>query len=400
MQYQKASHQNLNLLWLKLRNNIDLEYQIIKDMKGIITTFVAVALVIAFQSCGDKEPTGEQQTTDNFDRAALLVDIADNVIIPGYEAYVAELVELDQSIRNFTDVPTTDALFQLKIDFRAAYINWQRVSMFEIGKAEEISLRNNTNIFPTNVNEITANIETGTYNLELPSKLDEQGFPALDYLLYGTGESDIDVVIYFANNENAKKYLADLSARLLTMGESVVNDWNTGYRETFISNAGSSATSSLNKIVNDFLFYYEAYLRAGKIGIPAGVFSGSPLPSKVEGLFSETNSKFLFLAGLDASKEFFLGRSSYSDSTGESLKSYLDYLDQDGNNLAGKIIAQFDVIHQKANGLNDNFAKQIDLDNSKMLETYDELQKNVILLKVDMLQALNVKVDFVDADGD
>ena len=35
-----------------------------------------------------------------------------------------------------------------------------------------------------------------------------------------------------------------------------------------------------------------------------------------------------------------------------------------------------------------------------MLETYDELQKAVVLLKVDMLQVLNIKVDFVDADGD
>jgi hypothetical protein len=35
-----------------------------------------------------------------------------------------------------------------------------------------------------------------------------------------------------------------------------------------------------------------------------------------------------------------------------------------------------------------------------MLQTYDELQKNVILLKVDMLQALNINVDYVDADGD
>ena len=35
-----------------------------------------------------------------------------------------------------------------------------------------------------------------------------------------------------------------------------------------------------------------------------------------------------------------------------------------------------------------------------MLAAYDELQANVVLLKVDMFQALNIKVDFVDADGD
>jgi hypothetical protein len=35
-----------------------------------------------------------------------------------------------------------------------------------------------------------------------------------------------------------------------------------------------------------------------------------------------------------------------------------------------------------------------------MLGAYDELQRNVILMKVDMLQALSIDVDYIDADGD
>ena len=35
-----------------------------------------------------------------------------------------------------------------------------------------------------------------------------------------------------------------------------------------------------------------------------------------------------------------------------------------------------------------------------MLETFYELQKNVVYMKVDLFQALNVKIDYVDADGD
>ena len=35
-----------------------------------------------------------------------------------------------------------------------------------------------------------------------------------------------------------------------------------------------------------------------------------------------------------------------------------------------------------------------------MLNTYNELQRNVILMKVDMLQAMDISVDYVDADGD
>ena len=35
-----------------------------------------------------------------------------------------------------------------------------------------------------------------------------------------------------------------------------------------------------------------------------------------------------------------------------------------------------------------------------MLITYDIIQVAVVLLKVDMLQALNINVDYIDADGD
>ena len=369
-------------------------------MNRIVISFLVIVFIVAMQSCGDKEPTGPETPTDNFDRGALLMDLADNVIIPGYSRYATDVTNLDLSANTFVNNPTIDGLFQTKNDFRKAYLTWQRVSMFEIGKAESLALRNNTNIFPTNVAEIETNIALGDYNLRLPSKIDEQGFPALDYMLFGTGESELEVVEYFISNDNAKKYLIDLTSRMVGLAREVRDDWNNGYRETFIGNDGSSATSSLNKLVNDYMFYYEKYLRAGKIGIPAGVFSGSPLPNTVEGLYSKENSKSLFLAGLNASKEFFLGSSSYSDEIGESLKSYLEYLDQDGNDLSGKILAQFDVIETKAKGLEDSFVQQIEADNVKMLETYDELQKNVILLKVDMLQALNIKVDFVDADGD
>jgi len=61
---------------------------------------------------------------------------------------------------------------------------------------------------------------------------------------------------------------------------------------------------------------------------------------------------------------------------------------------------QFNLAEEKAKTLNDNFTIQIGNDNSKMLETYNELQRNVVFIKVDMLQALSIDVDYVDADGD
>ncbi|HBX67301.1 MAG TPA: peptidase M75 superfamily protein, partial [Balneolaceae bacterium] len=50
--------------------------------------------------------------------------------------------------------------------------------------------RDNLNIYPTDTTEIKENIQTGSYNLALPSLNNSQGFPALDYLLNGLGDNN------------------------------------------------------------------------------------------------------------------------------------------------------------------------------------------------------------------
>ena len=369
-------------------------------MKNIhlLLTFL---LVFGTISCGDNGTTDPEEPDNNFDRKELLIDVADGIIVPAYEDFVEKVGTLNNFANSFVVNPSIENLELLRGYWLEAYTSWQYVSMFDLGKAEEIGLRNFTNIYPTNAEEIEENISNGNYNLELPSKNDEQGFPALDYLLFGLDDNDASIALKFAAT-NYSTYLTDLTQKLSDMSTSVLDDWKNGYRESFINNDGTSATSSVNKLVNDYLFYYEKYLRAGKIGIPAGVFSGDPLSDKVEGFYAGNVSKELFLTGLEASKRFFNGTNYNTDAIGTGLKTYLDYLNtiKEGEDLSALINAQFDATNEKANSLSEDFITQIESDNMQMLATYDELQKNVVLLKVDMLQALNIKVDFVDADGD
>jgi len=331
----------------------------------------------------------------------VLIDQKVSDTMNAYDAYVADVKVLNSFAQSFVVDPSIANLELLRGYWLDAYTSWQYISMFNIGKAEEIGLRNFTNIYPTNTSEIENNISLNTYNLDLPSKNDEQGFPALDYMLYGIGEDREDIIAKYSDQSYAD-YLTALTSKLENTGSEVLNDWNDGYRETFIDNDGASATSSLNKVVNDYIFYYEKFLRAGKIGIPAGVFSGDPLSDRVEGYFSKNTSKSLFLIGLEASRRFFNGTNFDTDATGTGLKTYLDYLNtiNEGTDLTKLVNDQFDVVSDKAASLNDDFSEQVESDNVKMLEVFDELQKNVVYLKVDMLQALNIKVDFVDADGD
>ena len=373
--------------------------------RSIVLTF-GLIFGIAFLIGCSEDDAGSDGPLDNFDREAMLENWADNIIVPGYQLFVSELNDMNTSAETFTSTPTLENLTALRNAWLDANLAWQAVGMFEIGKAEELTLINYTNIYPTNTEDLIQTIESGTYDLTSVNKQDEQGFPAIEYLIYGVRGSDqeiVDLYLQETAEQPYKTFLLDLTERLETMATSVLNDWQNGYRDTFVSNSGSESTSSVNKLVNDYIFYYEKHLRAGKIGIPAGVFSGSELPEKVEGLYSG-RSQELFLAGFDAMRSFFNGKSSNSNLAveGEGLKSYLDFLNtvSDGEDLGSVINVQFNAAREKAEMLSEKFRVQVESNNNLMLETYDELQKNVVNLKVDMIQAMNIKVDFVDADGD
>jgi hypothetical protein len=361
-------------------------------------------MALALSACSGDD--GVDSSGDGFDRKAMLENWADNIIVPRYERYVASLETLSSETSTFTSSPSTENLAELREAWLDAYINWQVVAMFEIGKAEELTLINYTNIYPLDVEAMEQTIESGEYDLTSVNRQDEQGFPAIEYLIYGVRDTDQAIVDLYTQeqaNHPQKIYLTDLSDRLLDMGTIVLEDWKSGYRDTFVNNDGSSSTSSVNKLVNDYIFYFEKHLRAGKVGIPAGVFSPSTLPENVEGRFSG-KSKILFIAGLDAMQNFFNSKAIDSNLPveGESLRSYLDYLNtiKEGEDLSGLINDQFDQAKAQAESLSEDFQVQIESNNNLMLSTYDELQMNVILMKVDMLQALNVRVDYVDADGD
>jgi hypothetical protein len=183
-----------------------------------------------------------------------------------------------------------------------------------------------------------------------------------------------------------------------SLNNAFLNDWKSGYRTTFINASGNTVTSSLNKIVNDFMFYYEKGLRANKIGIPAGNFSNGPLPNTVEAFYNKKVSKELALEGLQAVQDFFNGKAYAANVTGESFSTYLTALDR--SDLVSVINSKFDAARQKIEGLDSNFVNQINSDNTKMTEAYDALQSAVVSLKVDMVQAFGVVLDFIDSDGD
>ncbi|WP_264558436.1 imelysin family protein [Flavobacterium sp. N2270] len=365
--------------------------------------FLITLLSIVF-ACSSED--GSSSSGDNYNRTALLTNWANNIIVPSYENLQDKVVILNSAIATFNTTPNQTNLDVLRSAWLESYKAYQYVGFFNIGKAEEINFFSKTNIYPTNTAGIDTNIASGSYNFQLLSQYSRQGFPALDYMINGLASSDNNIIEFYTTNSNAlnyKQYLTDLIAELSSDVNSILNDWNGSYKNTFIASNGNSVSSSTNRMVNNFVKYYEKDIRAGKVGIPAGVFSsGTTFPEKGEAFYKNDVSKILLNEAVKAAQDFFNGKHYLSSTEGESLKSYLNFLNtvRNGVSLSTTINNQFTTINSTNALLNDSFETQILSNNNAMLNSYDALQQNVVYFKLDMMQAFNITVDYVDADGD
>ena len=349
-------------------------------------------------SCTSTEE-GELVIADDFDRSLMLVNIADNIILPSYEDFSEKMNELKASGELFTSNSNQVNLEAFRTSWLTAYKTWQHIEMFDIGKAEELQFKFHMNVYPLTVQDVEDNIANGSYDLDNVNNQDAQGFPAIDYLLNGIADTDVAILEKYnqASGNNYKKYILDVLDQMKTLTDIVVSDFKA-QRNSFVTSIQNNATSVVNKLINDYIFYYEKGLRANKFGIPAGVFSSNPLPEKVEGFYKKNVSKELALEALTAVKNVFEGSHYASSEIGIGFRDYLLKLDR--TDIATSITSQFNQATTTIENLNNSFYRQVTTDNTAMTLTYDVLQKVVILLKVDMLQAFNINVDYVDADGD
>ena len=377
-----------------------------KFNKFFFLNFFILCIIL---SCSDSDDSNSS-SSDNYDRQALLSNIVNNIIIPAHNNFKNELDLFKSNVEVFDNNRDITNLQQLQNQFVEAYKAWQHIEMFNIGYAEEIFYASKMNIYPANISRISDNINADNIDLDSNSnQYSAQGFPAVDYLLFGLAEDNQSILnIYLSSGQDnlTMNYLNILSNKMVENTDSVIDYWQSN-KESFINSSGNSSTSSLNMLSNDFVYYFEKGLRANKIGIPAGVWSGE-LPQNVEAYYKGNISKLLAIEGLQASHNFFNGIHFGSNQIdGEGLYDYLAYLDDTNYSdstmfigLEDDIVYSFENSMQKLLLLNDNFAVQIQTDNMKMLEAYDAIQQGVVRLKTNMLSILGISVDYYDADGD
>jgi predicted lipoprotein len=346
--------------------------------------------------CSDDSTSSQTSQTVWEQKSQMLTNWADNFIVPNYQNLSNKLTVLETSVTSFNAAPNLESLETVRTSWLEAYKSWQHVEMFNIGPAEQSFYHLKMNVYPTSTQNIESLIVSGDFsNLDNAPYYSAQGFPAMDYLLFGLTSDDASIVDLYNSNPNYSNYLSEIMDRMVFNNNFVLNEW-TSYRADFIVSVENTATSSANKMTNDFIYYYEKGFRANKFGIPVGIFSGGNIfPEKVEAYHNQNVSKLLALEAIDAIKKFFNGNGN------PSLKHFLDnFATQDMFNLSSDINAQLDLGESSIENLDSNFVNQLNNEFLEMALTYDIIQAGTVLLKTDMLSVLQIATDYVDADGD
>ncbi|GLU53641.1 imelysin family protein [Dyadobacter frigoris] len=358
-------------------------------------------------SGGSDAPTETIDVQDK-NRKDMLTNLADNIIIPSYASFQAKFDLMLAKRTAFLVKPEQLELVALRQAWADAYVEWQKVELFEFGPGEKYSIRNYFNIYPANVAGINSDISELIPNFEVPASYDRQGFPALDYMINGVGADDAAILAYYGAPTEGAKRLAHLNRLTNRMGgliNKVRADWSSTARETFVNKTGLDIGSSSSLMVNAYVLHYERYIRSGKFGIPSGaMLNGIPAAEKVEGFYKKDLSLTLAKTAQQAFVDFFNGKNFTTGVEGASLKTYLNALgakdSATGKTLSEILNTQFEVIKTKLNALKPNLYDEVKSNNQAMKDTYTEMQKAVRMLKVDMTSAMSITITYTDNDGD
>ena len=381
-----------------------MKFMILQSAKYYIILILACGYF--FQSC---VTDGTDSCASTFDQLSLLENTGTNIIAPAYQALADDAASLNTLTISFVTNPDSANLSILRDQFQKTWLTWQSASPFEFGPAETENLRSFMNNFPVFVVRLEAAVDSGTYDLTSETYSYTRGFPALDYLLYGTDTSAASVVELYTTDINAtkrKQYLQDVSALILQKANAVNDAWKVSganYLNTFITTDGIASGKPMSDLVNQLNKGYENF-KNNKLGTPISAKTSyiPLLPQNVEAYYSR-RSLDLAIAAAEASKNVFMGNGSGSDSIGLD-----DFLQATGAkkgsaDLHTEIISQFDLAISTLNSLKPSTLHDaINNDLPDVKAAYAAAQNQMVMIKTDMPSALCISITYIDLvdDGD
>ena len=353
-------------------------------MKRTIVSLASIVLVFSFVVSSCKKDDDPENVND-FDKASLLQNLSDNVILPALNDFSAKINDLESSYATFQSNRNTINLDDVREKWKAAYLNWQSVKTFDFGPIRDNGFKGATGTYPTDTVKVSNNITNGGYNLASASNADAIGLPSLDFFLYR-----VDALNYFIGNDPYATYVYDVIQKMKSETTMVVSAWSS-YKANFVSATGTETTSAFSLLVNEFCRDYEL-VKNSKLGIPIGKQSlGIQMPEYIEA----RNSGF----SLELLNASILGLANiYHGANGVGFDDYLVSLER--STLASSISLRFSSIVTKIDSFSGSLEQEMSTNTIGLDDLYILLQGQVVSIKTDMSSAFGVLITYQDNDGD
>lgn len=364
----------------------------------LIAVFCVLTIVGFLSSCKDDNQKFTPSCISEYDISPLLVNYADEIIIPRLESFDKQFDECYQEGENFIDNPQLENLIQFRMEYIAVYKLWQTVSAFSFGPGEDVFWVSSFNNFPMNESKVLLDVQDGKMDFSSPDDYNK-GLPLLDFFLYGLSDSEEGILDSFSINNAygiyTKAVLDDMDKKL----DDVIGNWQS-YANEFKQKTGTTDGQSINLLVNTLNKDYE-YIKRNKIGIPSGVLSlGFTNPREVESYHSGQSLE-LAKTAIQSSKDLFLG-TKFDGTDGEGLEEVLRSIgaDKNGVSLADVIINQYDIALERINAIEETLQESVDDDKQNVIDAYNALSEQVIYLKSDMPSVMCIPITYVDNPSD
>ena len=369
-----------------------------KKTLAIIPSIIATVLLFLWSCNSDGISESEYQI--QYTRTAQLENIYENEIIVLSNDFVLSTGLLETSIQNFKTATTLENLINVQENWIAALKIWKQLELYNLGAVENSFIHFEINRWATNTSNIDDNIE-GNETLDaafIASKgSSSKGLSALEYLLFSSEENQ-EVVNSFTSEINFERkldYLVALSINLKTKSQDLLSIWQDE-KTSFISSIENGITGSQNQLTNAMINLIEEII-ISKLGNPLGDKTGGIINiDALEATRSKT-SIIIIQEHLNALKKCYTGQLLEND-INWGFDNYLSLIEK--NDLNASIIAAFAACQTKIDVITTPLVLELETTPENVTNLQDAFRDLLVLIKIDLSNAIGATVTLSDNDGD
>lgn len=398
------------------------------DLARGIAALLGLTLVTACGNGTSKTNKVDPFEDDRFDRRAMLVDQAAEVVRPEIAAFSLDATALDEAVAAWVAAGAkADGRAAAQSAWKAAFLRWQRLEVWRFGPAamDDNALRDRIYSWPVTsacaVDQATAACDPAKGCDATVALVNRKGLDALEALLFRDGTDHacppqaapagwdaLDEAARWARRGAwAKAVAADLRAAATTLHDGWKADG--GDYVTTLAKAGELGNPfpSLREAVNhwsDALFYVDTETKTMKLGQPPGIVAnpcglfGEPCAQALESRWAHL-SKEAIVANVQAFRIAVIGRDKGDASSGPGIKAWLTAVG--AGELAGTLTAQTDACLSTCQAIPGTLAEALVKDPDAVKAAFEACRSLGITMKTSLATTLGLDLpDSAAADAD